>query len=303
MIRVPEKPPSKNSDGLLWRRLPARLWTPEQRAWARYVEQEYWDRMTPETRAAKKAMKAAADKKRHAAFLADNRVAYNAQHTKMQRRRRMARTPEQKREDDRNESARQRAAKKLWTEEKKKEVRAKLRAYGVKIRALWRMYPHTRPRSVRNPYQRRKKQYDIHPERRILLRLRTRVSDFVTGRAKSMRTRALIGSDFIERIEERLVGGMTWQNREQWHLDHIVPCSWFDFSRPEHQHACFHNSNVRPLWKLHNTSRRDSVCRRDFDLVMGRCPPEHRAVFEEIIWKIRRREYPDLKLNRVHGHV
>lgn len=290
-------------DGVPWRRLPVSKMTPEQRAWVKYVEWKYWNDMTPEKRAAKKALKAAADKRRHAAIIERDRVAYNAQHTKMQRKRRMARTPEQKREDDAKENARQKAARKTWSEEKREAVRERSRIYGRKIRALWSMYPHTRPPSVRNPYQRRKRRYANNPGKHMLARLRTRVSDFVTGKSRSKRTRALLGSDFVERIEEQLVGGMTWQNRDQWHLDHIVPCSWFDFTNPAHQHACFHNSNVRPLWKLHNTTRRDSVCRRDFDLVMGRCPPEHRAVFEEIIWKIRRREYPEAKLRRVHGHV
>lgn len=300
---APAKPPDKNPDGTSWRRLPVAQRTPEQQAWARYIEWKYWNDMTPEKIAAKKAKKAAADKKRHAAIVAADREGYNARHTEGQRRRRLARTPEQKIEDDRKENARQKEARKHWSPEKRERVRKIGREMSRMYRMLWKANPHLRPPSQKNTYSRRKARYDNNPGLHVKARLRTRVSDFVSGKSKSKRTLDLIGRDFIERIEEQFVDGMSWENRDKWHLDHVVPCAWFDFARADHQAACFHNSNVRPLWGIHNTTRRERVCRKDFDIVLGRCPVEHVAVFEEIIWKIRRRQYPERRLKMVYGHV
>ena len=43
---------------------------------------------------------------------------------------------------------------------------------------------------------------------------------------------------------------MTWENRgkEGWHLDHIVPCAYFDLSDLSQQKICFHYTNIQPLW-------------------------------------------------------
>ena len=46
---------------------------------------------------------------------------------------------------------------------------------------------------------------------------------------------------------------MTWQNYgDGWHIDHIHPCAAFDLTDPEQQKACFHWSNLQPLWAIDN---------------------------------------------------
>jgi 5-methylcytosine-specific restriction endonuclease McrA len=41
---------------------------------------------------------------------------------------------------------------------------------------------------------------------------------------------------------------MSWDNYgTYWHIDHIIPCSNFDFSDPIQQKECFNYTNLQPL--------------------------------------------------------
>ena len=41
-----------------------------------------------------------------------------------------------------------------------------------------------------------------------------------------------------------------------WHIDHIIPCDWFDMNKPEEQAICFHWSNLQPLWADENLEKK-----------------------------------------------
>jgi hypothetical protein len=58
--------------------------------------------------------------------------------------------------------------------------------------------------------------------------------------------------------EAQFLPGMTWENRSEWHIDHRLPCAAFDLLNPVHQRACFHFSNLQPLWAEDNQRKRDS---------------------------------------------
>jgi hypothetical protein len=58
-------------------------------------------------------------------------------------------------------------------------------------------------------------------------------------------------------IEAQFMPGMTWENRELWHVDHIIPCAAFDLTDPAQQRSCFHYGNLRPLWAKENQRKSD----------------------------------------------
>jgi len=67
----------------------------------------------------------------------------------------------------------------------------------------------------------------------------------------------LTGCSFQEltsHIESQFTEGMSWDNYGfyGWHIDHIRPCVSFDLTDPEQQKACFHYSNLQPLWAKDN---------------------------------------------------
>lgn len=48
---------------------------------------------------------------------------------------------------------------------------------------------------------------------------------------------------------------MSWDNYGERHVDHIKPCAKFDLSKPDEQRACFHYTNLQPLWAKDNIAK------------------------------------------------
>ena len=89
---------------------------------------------------------------------------------------------------------------------------------------------------------------------RLRKRIGRAIRDYGTGR-KSASSALLLGCsmpEFMAHLESRFLPGMTWENRNQWHVDHKRPARSFDLSDPAQQLACFHFSNLQPLWAVDN---------------------------------------------------
>jgi|TARA_R110002110_G_scaffold248495_2_gene464657 hypothetical protein len=94
--------------------------------------------------------------------------------------------------------------------------------------------------------------------------LRRRLHHTVTmkGHTKSKKTLDLLGcsSKFLKtHLENQFTEGMSWDNYGEWHIDHIIPCSSFDLSIPEHQQKCFDYMNLQPLWAIDNLKKGDTM--------------------------------------------
>ena len=59
-------------------------------------------------------------------------------------------------------------------------------------------------------------------------------------------------------LEAQFTDGMSWENRSEWHIDHVRPCASFDLTDPEQQRECFHYTNLQPLWAADNLSKSDT---------------------------------------------
>jgi hypothetical protein len=100
------------------------------------------------------------------------------------------------------------------------------------------------------------------PEFILLKRLRYRLWEAVSNRPRVGGTLKLLGCDlsfFREYIETNFLPGMTWENRNLWDLDHVRPCAAFNLLNQEEQEACFHYTNIRPLWRKLNKKKAHSV--------------------------------------------
>ena len=80
------------------------------------------------------------------------------------------------------------------------------------------------------------------------------------GYSKRSKTFHIVGCDFhefVKHIESQFVDGMSWDNRAEWHIDHIVPLA--SATSEEHVLRLNHFTNLRPLWAIDNL-RKGASC-------------------------------------------
>jgi len=75
---------------------------------------------------------------------------------------------------------------------------------------------------------------------------------------------SLVGYDLnrLKRhLEKQFLPGMSWENRSQWHIDHKIPISAFNYEQPTDLDfkRCWALSNLRPLWKHDNLVKHTKI--------------------------------------------
>lgn len=81
---------------------------------------------------------------------------------------------------------------------------------------------------------------------------------------KGMRTFKALGyssSDLMRHLEKKFVDGMSWENYGEWHIDHIIPLSAFNYASVDHIDfgRAWSLSNLQPLWAAENIRKHDSL--------------------------------------------
>ena len=80
------------------------------------------------------------------------------------------------------------------------------------------------------------------------------------GYSKPCKTSEIFGighSEFIQYIETQFKDGMSWGNRLEWHIDHIVPVSLGN--TVDEIKYLNHYTNLRPLWKDENFKKSNLI--------------------------------------------
>ena len=119
-----------------------------------------------------------------------------------------------------------------------------------------------------NHYQRQRRQGN--PVHKLSHNLRTLIGNSFNKRKwnKSTKTQEILGAsydDVFKHIESRFKSGMSWDNRGEWHIDHIIPLSSAKTEK-ELIELC-HYTNLQPLWADENLSKGDKIiaCRINFN--------------------------------------
>jgi hypothetical protein len=158
---------------------------------------------------------------------------------------------------------RRRADRRLYCREYPELVRQsnarateKRRASGKLREAQRRYYVANKARLL--AYEREYRRTNAN--RNVSCRLRGYLRKCVTNGKKTARTEQLLGcsfAGFVTHLERQFIPPMSWAAflRGEIHIDHIVPCSRFDLSEPQQQRACFHYSNLQPLWASDNVRK------------------------------------------------
>jgi len=88
------------------------------------------------------------------------------------------------------------------------------------------------------------------------------------GRVKPTRWEHLVGytrEDLKRHLAKRFQPGMSWDNYGEWHIDHIIPVSVFNYSKETHQdfQRCWALDNLQPLW-AHDNMTKHAVLSKPF---------------------------------------
>lgn len=159
---------------------------------------------------------------------------------------------EQAREYHRNNSEKLKQKSKEYYEKNKEKIAAYQKLYKVKEKDRLNRYGRS--------YRKRRMKED--PKFALIMRISKRMNKALerAGYSKSRRSIDALGcsaEEFRSHIERQFLKGMNWKNRDEWHLDHIVPVS--SAKDEDEVYALSHFTNIRPMWAKDNISKRDKI--------------------------------------------
>lgn len=120
----------------------------------------------------------------------------------------------------------------------------------------------TREERVRKAKEKSQENYRKSRNGKVAIKLRCALLHYVKNKTKS--SIKLLGCTIektCDSLESQFKEGMTWENmgRGGWHIDHIIPCAFFDLTKPSHQKVCFNWQNLQPLWESENCSKSNKI--------------------------------------------
>jgi len=112
-------------------------------------------------------------------------------------------------------------------------------------------------------YKKEKARRDNNPAIRLKLNISSQIRRSLKNGKGGLSWEKLVGytlNDLIRHLKKQFHSGMTLDNYGEWHLDHRIPKSVFNFSDPSHIDfkRCWALSNLQPLWAFDNLSKNDS---------------------------------------------
>ena len=91
-------------------------------------------------------------------------------------------------------------------------------------------------------------------------RIRYELNSLLKGK-KTKQTMEYVGctvDELKKYIENKFTEGMSWENYGSvWHIDHIIPCSAWNFESEEECSYCWNFRNLQPLLASQNQSKYD----------------------------------------------
>jgi hypothetical protein len=131
-------------------------------------------------------------------------------------------------------------------------------AHPEKRAARDKRYRQANPEKLRKNNRKQQQKYrEAHP---LIIRLRARLADALKGGLKSgspIRDLGCSEKELKVHLEKQFQSGMTWENRGEWHIDHIRPLAIFDLDDREQFLVACHYTNLQPLWAIDNIRKGD----------------------------------------------
>lgn len=151
-------------------------------------------------------------------------------------------------------------ANKKWVEKNKEYLREYHKGWSKQNKEHRKEYYRQWNKDNREHVNEYKRNYERNrrandPKYRLAARTRTAVYTCLkeANVAKYRSTFELLGygiEELMEHLEKQFTEGMTWDNYGEWHVDHIIPMSSFEFESTECNgfKECWELTNLQPLW-------------------------------------------------------
>lgn len=107
-----------------------------------------------------------------------------------------------------------------------------------------------------------KRRLNVDPIYRWRRSVRRRLTEFTTKRrwekvGSYSASVGCSGPELRAHLEAKFVDGMSWDNRNEWHIDHIIPLS--SANTLEDMLKLNHYSNLQPLWAKDNLAKSNKI--------------------------------------------
>jgi len=145
-----------------------------------------------------------------------------------------------------------------WPEEQKEKRK--------KYRAKYRSRPSVRERINKQAREWDRKKRATDKSFYIAKKMRSRLSAAIKN--KKLSAKMLVGcswDELVAHLESQFKDGMSWDNKSEWHVDHIIPLSSFDLTIESEQLKAAHYTNLQPLWAEDNLSKGAKYMRNEKD--------------------------------------
>jgi len=111
-----------------------------------------------------------------------------------------------------------------------------------------------------------KKRYDEEPLFRLAHNLRTLTIQAFKAKSwrKNSATSEMLGAEYetvFKHLENQFTEGMSWTNKGEWHIDHIIPLA--SAINEDELYLLNHYTNLQPLWAKENQSKNDFYSEAD----------------------------------------
>lgn len=122
----------------------------------------------------------------------------------------------------------------------------------------------SRERNLRDERRQYMRQWDAEsrsrPRNRLDRRMKTAIRQSLKGGKAGRSWEAIVGytlDQLIAHIERQFLPGMSWDNIGEWHIDHILPKSQFEYASDSDAEfrSAWALTNLRPLWWRENLSK------------------------------------------------
>jgi hypothetical protein len=108
-----------------------------------------------------------------------------------------------------------------------------------------------------------KNRYKNDLQYRLLHNCGNHIRKYLKQNKNDKRSTELLGCSILKLkayLEKQFDNKMSWKNYgTYWHIDHIIPCSSFDFTDPIQQQQCFHYANLQPLEAKANIKKGNKI--------------------------------------------